>query len=165
MSLFVGWALSAVWPGFWGCMTHWSATSNLLVWSLISFLLYSYYKYPKLCILALLPSLFCFLIQDDNQASFRRLLEALSDPMRPLWSHHTNIHLIQPPAPETAVISAWCGTLGRWNMRLLFCAFSIWCYLLWACTSVIHYFLTCKCLCCRWQASFAHVLLSVHRLF
>lgn len=71
-----------------------------------------------------------------------------------LWAHdrgvptvlpgyHTNIHLIQPPAPERAVVNifiAWWGTLGGWDMLLLLCAFSVWCYLLWACTSVTHCF-------------------------
>lgn len=44
---------------------------------------------------------------------------------------HTNIHFIQPPAPDRAVVNifiAWWGTLGGWHMRLLRCAFSFWCF-------------------------------------
>ena len=81
-----------------------------------------------------------------------------------LPGHHTSIHLIQPPAPETAVINifiAWWGTLGGWDMLLLLCAFSVWCFFAGSLYNKCHpLFSTCKCLCCRWQTSFASCVQS-----
>lgn len=67
-------------------MTLWPATSNLLVWSIISFSLYNYYKFAsKIVYTCDIPTLFCFLIQDDNQVRFRRLMETFSDPMTEVY--------------------------------------------------------------------------------
>lgn len=40
---------------------------------------------PKLCILVILPTLCCFLIQDDNQVRLRRFKETFSDPMTEVY--------------------------------------------------------------------------------
>lgn len=131
-----------------GYMTLWSATSNLLVWSLISFSLYSYYEYHRIVNCSWYCQS-CLVFYSRWQSG--EVQETSGGALWPhdrgiptvLPGHHTSIHLIQPPAPERAVVNifiAWWGTLGGWDMLLLLCAFSVWCSLLGACTSVTHCF-------------------------
>lgn len=111
-----------------------------------SFSLYSYYKYHRIvkCILEVLPTLFCFLfkmtIRWGSGDFWRHSLMTWQRCTYCFSGHHTNSNLIHPPAPESVVVNifiAWWGTLGGWHMLLLWCAFSVRCFLLGACTTIV----------------------------
>lgn len=88
MSLFVGLAWSNVSLEYWGYMNPWPAILTLQVWCLMLFLFWTYHTYHSFIIVnrMILKSLFFLIfIQDENQARFKRLQKAFSDPMTEVY--------------------------------------------------------------------------------
>ncbi len=122
------------------------------------------------CILVILTALFCYFIQDENQVRWR-FREVFSDPT-------TEVYLL--------FLQATIPTFTSFNLLLrreqssvfllhdevqceggiCFCCcvlFSVLCFLLLSSGSLYKFhplFYTCKCLCCRWETSFASCVQS-----